>query len=194
METSGGGVEGGFEVGGGGDHFLERGGFFEKHGAENSGVVGYPGGEVFGGRGEAKVERGAASHGDGDTGFAEGHSAVDEAVRRGGTLALTFELIGIGPARSRPEGARGVLGHRLLPLGDLHRVDVEFLGDFLDGFHALDRLKRHAGLEFWVVSSAFAFHFVCVRFGLQSAPTHHNHSLAPGPIFGDRLSSRGWLS
>jgi hypothetical protein len=38
------------------------------------------------------------------------------------------------------------------------------------------------------VSSAFAFHFVCVRFGLQSAPTHHNHSLASGPIFGVRLS------
>jgi hypothetical protein len=55
------------------------------------------------------------------------------------------------------------------------------------GFHALDRLKRHAGLEFGVVSSAFAFHFVCVRFGLQSAPTHHNHSLATGPISGVRL-------
>ena len=41
----------------------------------------------------------------------------------------------------------------------------------------------------YVVSSAFAFHFVCVRFGLQSAPTHHNHSLAPGPIFGDRLTT-----
>jgi hypothetical protein len=35
--------------------------------------------------------------------------------------------------------------------------------------------------------SAFAFHFVYVRFGLRSAPTHDNHSLAPGPISGDRL-------
>jgi hypothetical protein len=54
----------------------------------------------------------------------------------------------------------------------------------LNGLDALDGFKRHAGLEFWVVSSAFCFHFACVCFGLQSAPTHHNHSLAPGPIFG----------
>jgi hypothetical protein len=69
-------------------------------------------------------------------------------------------------------------------------VDVVFLGDFLDGFDALDRLKRHAGLEFGVVSSAFAFHFFCVFwFGLQSALTHHNHSLASGPIFGVLLKN-----
>lgn len=75
-------------------------------------------------------------------------------------------------------------------------MDVEFLGEFLDG---LDRLKRHAGFEFGMM--AFAFHFVCVRFGLQSAPTHHNHRLATGPISGVRLisvgtslCSSGWLS
>lgn len=32
-------------------------------------------------------------------------------------------------------------------LGDLHRVDVEFLDYFLDGFDALDRLKRQRGLR-----------------------------------------------
>ncbi|MFN9512883.1 MAG: hypothetical protein ACK57Z_07920, partial [Akkermansiaceae bacterium] len=53
-----------------------------------------------------------------------------------------------------------------------------------------DRLKRHAGLEFGVVSSAFAFHFFVCWFGLQSAPTHHNHSLASGPIFGVLLMVR----
>jgi hypothetical protein len=37
------------------------------------------------------------------------------------------------------------------------------------------------------VSSSFAFHFVCVRFGLQADPTHHNHSLATGLIFRVRL-------
>ncbi|MFN9819980.1 MAG: hypothetical protein ACK56K_04695, partial [Akkermansiaceae bacterium] len=48
----------------------------------------------------------------------------------------------------------------------------------------------HAGLEFGVVSSAFAFHFFVCWFGLQSAPTHHNHSLASGPIFGVLLKTQ----
>jgi hypothetical protein len=37
------------------------------------------------------------------------------------------------------------------------------------------------------VSSSFAFHFVCVRFGFNAVPTHHNHSLATGLIFWVRL-------
>jgi hypothetical protein len=37
------------------------------------------------------------------------------------------------------------------------------------------------------MSSAFAFHVVCVWYGLKSAPTHHNHSLTTGPIFGVQL-------
>jgi hypothetical protein len=37
------------------------------------------------------------------------------------------------------------------------------------------------------VSSSFCFHFVWFRFGSIPAPGHHNHSLAPGPIFGVRL-------
>jgi hypothetical protein len=37
------------------------------------------------------------------------------------------------------------------------------------------------------VSSSFAFHFVCVRFGFNAAPAHHNHSLATGLIFWVRL-------
>ena len=45
-------------------------------------------------------------------------------------------------------------------------------------------LKHHAGLEFGAVFTAFVFHIVCVRFDLQSAPTHHNHSLTTDPIFG----------
>ena len=79
-----------------------------------------------------------------------------------------------------------------LPLGDLHRVDVEILGDLLDGFDALERFERHAGLEFGVVSFAFGFHFVCVRFGLQADPSHHNPSLAPAwSDFRGRLSCEG---
>src|ERR1035437_4415988 len=99
-------------------------------------------------------------------------------------------LSGVGPRNStkRLDSARC-----LLPLRDLHRVDVEFLGDLLDGFDALERLKRHAGLEFGVVSSAFAFHFVCVRFGLNAAPTHHNHSLASGLIFWGRLNTSKYI-
>jgi hypothetical protein len=38
------------------------------------------------------------------------------------------------------------------------------------------------------MSSAFAFHVVCVWYGLKSAPTHHNHSLTTGPIFGVQLT------
>ncbi len=67
-------------------------------------------------------------------------------------------------------------------------MDIEILGDLLDGFDALERFERYAGLEFGVVSSAFAFHFVCVEFGLQPDPPHHNHSLATGPIFWGRLT------
>ncbi len=68
-------------------------------------------------------------------------------------------------------------------------VDVEFLGDLLDGPDPLERLKCHAGLELGVVSSAFSFHFVYVRFVFSAATVHHNHSLASGPIFGVRLSA-----
>ncbi len=74
-------------------------------------------------------------------------------------------------------------GHRFLPLGDLHRVDVEILGDLLDGFHALDRFKRDAGLEFGACLLRLPS-MLCVWYGLKSAPTHHNHSLTTGPIFG----------
>jgi hypothetical protein len=38
------------------------------------------------------------------------------------------------------------------------------------------------------VSSSFAFHFVCVRFGFNAAPAHHNHSLTTGLIFRGRLN------
>jgi len=31
---------------------------------------------------------------------------------------------------------------------------------------------------------------VCVWYGLKSAPTHHNHSLTTGPIFGVQLKAR----
>jgi hypothetical protein len=35
-------------------------------------------------------------------------------------------------------------------------VNVEFLGDLLNRFDALERLKRYAGFEFGIVSSSFA--------------------------------------
>jgi hypothetical protein len=44
------------------------------------------------------------------------------------------------------------------------------------------------------MSSAFAFHVVCVWYGLKSAPTHHNHSLTTGPIFGVQLTLYIFLS
>jgi hypothetical protein len=36
-------------------------------------------------------------------------------------------------------------------------MDVEILGDLLDGFDALERFERYAGLEFGFVSLRFAF-------------------------------------
>ncbi len=68
-------------------------------------------------------------------------------------------------------------------------MDVEIFGDLLDGLDALERFKRHVGLEFGFVSSSFCFHFVWFRLGSSPAPDHHNHSLAPGPIFGVRLTT-----
>ncbi len=103
--------------------------------------------------------------------------------------AFAFEILGFGLARTGAEDARGSFYHRFLPLGDLHRVDVEFLGDLLDALSSLERLKRHAGLEFRVVSSSFDFHFVYIRFGFNAAPTHQNHLLPPGPIFWGRFSN-----
>ena len=67
-------------------------------------------------------------------------------------------------------------------------MDVKILGDLLDGLNALERLKRHAGFEFGVVSSSFYFHFVWFRLDQSPASDHQNHSLAPGPNFGVRLS------
>ncbi|MFN9408724.1 MAG: hypothetical protein ACK6AY_05335, partial [Akkermansiaceae bacterium] len=47
----------------------------------------------------------------------------------------------------------------------------------------------HAGLDSVGVSSAFAVPYFVCWFCLPSAPTHHNHSLASGPIFGVLLIS-----
>ena len=46
------------------------------------------------------------------------------------------------------KNAGGPLSHRLFPLGNLHRIDVEFLGDSLNGFDALECLNCHADLKF----------------------------------------------
>ncbi len=63
---------------------------------------------------------------------------------------------------------------------------VQFDG-LMDGFRALERLKRYPGLEFGVLSSSFAFDVVCVRFGFNAAPTDHNQRLATGLIFWGHL-------
>lgn len=42
---------------------------------------------------------------------------------------------------------------------------VVFLGYLLDRLNALERLKRHSGLEFGFVSFPFCFHFVQLWFG-----------------------------
>jgi hypothetical protein len=69
------------------------------------------------------------------------------------------------------EDAGGTLGHGLLPFGNLHRMDVEILGDLLDGLDALERFERDAGFEFWFVSSSFCFHFCGSGWGFCPLPT-----------------------
>jgi hypothetical protein len=70
------------------------------------------------------------------------------------------------PASALPElelkNAGSSLSHGLFPIGYLHRVDVKSLGDLLDGFDSLERFKCYTSFEFGVVSSSFAFHFMCV--------------------------------
>jgi hypothetical protein len=85
-------------------------------------------------------------------------------------------------------GKNSLTGERMSPSLRPAKVSTSHWLRFSGPLHnALDRFKRHAGLEFGVVSSAFAFQVVCVWYGLKSAPTHHNHSLTSGPIFGVQL-------
>ncbi len=70
-------------------------------------------------------------------------------------------------------------------------MDVEILGDFLDGLDALERLKCPAGCAFGFVSSSLGFYFVWLRLGSSPAPDHHHQSRTPRPNFGVRLSVRG---
>ena len=108
--------------------------------------------------------------------------------------ALVFKILGSCFFPAGLEDAAGPFGPGLFPFGNLGRVDVEFLGDLRDGLEAFMRFERHVGFEFGVVSSSFAFHFACVQFGLNAALTHHNHSLATGPIFRVRLTISRALS
>jgi hypothetical protein len=41
----------------------------------------------------------------------------------------------------------------------LRGVDLVFLGDCLDSFDSLERLKSYPGFEFWFVSAASGVHF-----------------------------------
>jgi hypothetical protein len=61
--------------------------------------------------------------------------------------AFAVEISGIGVAGACAENAGRSLSHGLFPIGYLHRVDVKFLGDLLDGFDSLERFKRYAGFE-----------------------------------------------
>ncbi|TAG08016.1 MAG: hypothetical protein EAZ42_11985 [Verrucomicrobia bacterium] len=75
-------------------------------------------------------------------------------------VAQALEILGLSFLPSGAEDPSGTFGHGFLPIRDLHRMDVEFLGNFMDGFDALERFKRNAGLKFGFVSSSFCFHFV----------------------------------
>ena len=100
---------------------------------------------------------------------------------------LALEILGFGLRPAGSENPAGTRGHGFLPIGNLHGMDVEFLGDLLDGLDALERFERDAGFKFGFVSSSFCFHFVWFRLGSRPAPDHHNPSLTPGPNFGVRL-------
>ena len=72
-------------------------------------------------------------------------------------LALLLVLrFGLGRLAG-PEDPGGVLQHLLLPVRDLHRVDLELLGDLLDRLDSLDGFQGHAGLELGFVSFSFCF-------------------------------------
>ena len=109
-------------------------------------------------------------------------------------FALALEIVGAGLFPVQAEDAAGPRGHGFLPIGILHRVDLEILGDLLDGLDALERFKRYAGFELDVVSSSFCTNFAWFRLGSSPAPGHQNHSLAPGPIVGGRLNNDGGIS
>jgi hypothetical protein len=96
--------------------------------------------------------------------------------------AFALVVLRFGLASSAAKDARGSLSHGLLPVGNLDEVNVEILCDLLDRFDALECLKRNAGFELGVVSSSFTFHFVCVRFGFNIAPTYHNHRVTTSLI------------
>ena len=85
-------------------------------------------------------------------------------------FALALEILAVRLLPAGTEDPGGTFRHGLFPVGDLDRMDVEFLGDLLDGLDALERYERYAGLEFWFVSSSFCFHYVWFRFGLMPAP------------------------
>ena len=101
---------------------------------------------------------------------------------------MALEVLGFDLRPTGAEDAPGTRGRGFLPVGNLNRMDVEILGDFLDGLDALERLKRHAGFTIGFVSSSFGFHFGWFRLGSRPAPDHHNQRLTPGPNFGVRLS------
>ena len=67
-------------------------------------------------------------------------------------VALAVEILGVSLASTGAENAAGTCGHGFFPVGNLHWVDVEILGDLLDGLDAFERFECYAGFEFGFVS------------------------------------------
>ena len=85
-------------------------------------------------------------------------------------VTLALEIIGSSLRTGVAENSAGTFQYGLLPIGNLHRVHVEILGDLLDSFYALESFERHPGLEFRLVSASFRFHFCVVQLRVNIRP------------------------
>ena len=72
--------------------------------------------------------------------------------------ALALEIrLSAGLLLGVAENSAGSIQHGLLSIGNLDRVQVQILGDWLDGLDALERFERNPSLEFRCVLLYLAF-------------------------------------
>ena len=74
-------------------------------------------------------------------------------------LTLLLKVIALGSLLPCSEDIRRAFEHLFLLVGNLHRMNVVFLGDLLDRSFVFESLNGNPGLELGFVSSSFAFHY-----------------------------------
>jgi hypothetical protein len=90
--------------------------------------------------------------------------------------ALALETFGFSLSGSAAEDARGSLSHCLLPVGNLNRVDVEFLGDLLDCLMPLSASSATRALNSG--SCLLRLPFTMCVFGSDLMPLPHTTIIA----------------